>query len=258
MILGVDLEEKSWSSYWDYYIKVHAIQIKNGKNIYLWQPFNKYYNYNTRGPVKIAEEILDMFPYAKEVAPYEKIVFSLKNVKIKEAKHSVKIHQHKEVGKDDIELLMKEVLELNKNEVYEHEIIQILPFAFRLDSVGEVNDPLGKKGATLEVSANIIYARKEKLDFMRKIIKKLGTKVKSYNFVYSEYAKMITELKIDEVDIYTENINYERLELEYKKIDSVSDWPRHYKLLLGLCLYGRGYNALYEVDSNGDVLLKGF
>ena len=57
---------------------------------------------------------------------------------------------------------------------------------------------------------------------------------------------------------YTENINYETLELEYKKIDSVSDWPRHYKLLLGLCLYGRGYNALYEVDSNGDVLLKGF
>ena len=258
MILGVDLEEKSWSSYWDYYIKVHATQIKNGKNIYLRQPSRKYYNYNTRGPGKIAEEILDMFPYAKEVAPYEKIVFSLKNVKIKEAKHCILIDHHEGVSEDDIECLMKEMLELNKNEVYEHEIIQILPFAFGLDSVGEVNDPLGKKGATLEVSANIIYARKEKLDFMRKIIKKLGTKVKSYNFVYSEYAKMITELKIDEVDIYTENINYERLELEYKKIDSVSDWPRHYKLLLGLCLYGRGYNALYEGDSSGDVLLKGF
>ena len=194
MILGVDLEEKSWSSYWDYYIKVHAIQIKNGKNIYLWQPFNKYYNYNTRGPGKIAEEILDMFPYGKEVAPYEKIVFSLKNVKIKEAKHCILIDHHEGVSEDDIECLMKEVLELNKNEVYEHEIIQILPFAFGLDSVGEVNDPLGKKGATLEVSANIIYARKEKLDFMRKIIKKLGTRVKSYNFVYSEYAKMIAKL----------------------------------------------------------------
>ena len=258
MILGVDLEEKTWTSYWNYCIKVHATQIKNGKNIYLWQPFNKYYNYNTRGPGKIAEEILDMFPYAKEVAPYKKIVFSLKDVKIKEAKHSVKIHQHKEVGKHDIELLMKEVLELNKNEVYEHEIIQILPFAFGLGDGNEIKNPLGAVVPRLEVSANIIYARKEKLDFMRKIIKKRGTKVKSYNFVYSEYAKMITELKIDEVDIYTENINYERLELEYKKIDSVSDWPRHYKLLLGLCLYGRGYNALYEVDSNGDVLLKGF
>ena len=146
----------------------------------------------------------------------------------------------------------------NKNEVYEHEIIQILPFAFGLGDGNEIKNPLGAVVPRLEVSANIIYARKEKLDFMRKIIKKLGTRVKSYNFVYSEYAKMITELKIDEVDIYTENINYERLELEYKKIDSVSDWPRHYKLLLGLCLYGRGYNALYEVDSNGDVLLKGF
>ncbi len=248
MILGVDLEEKSWSSsYWDYYIKVHATQIKNGKNIYLWQPFNKYYNYNTRGPGKIAEEILDMFPYAKEVAPYEKIVFSLKNVKIKEAKHSVKIHQHKEVGKDDIELLMKEVLELNKNEVYEHEIIQILPFAFRLDSVGEVNDPLGKKGATLEVSANIIYARKEKLDFMRKIIKKLGTRVKSYNFVYSEYAKMIAKLEVDKIET---NDEY------YERTYSSDLWVK--ELLFGLCLYGRGHNALYEVDSNGDVLLKGF
>ena len=258
MILGVDLEEKSWSSDRNYCIKVHATQIKNGKNIYLRQPSRKYYNYNTRGPGKIAEEILDMFPYGKEVAPYEKIVFSLKNVKIKEAKHCILIDHHEGVSEDDIECLMKEMLELNKNEVYEHEIIQILPFAFRLDSVGEVNDPLGKKGATLEVSANIIYAKKEKLDFMRKIIKKLGTKVKSYNFVYSEYAKMITELKIDEVDIYTENINYETLELEYEKIDSVSDWLRHYELLLGLCLYGRGHNALYEVDSNGDVLLKGF
>ena len=255
MILGVDLEEKSWSSYWDYYIKVHAIQIKNGKNIYLWQPFNKYYNYNTRGPGKIAEEILDMFPYAKEVAPYEKIVFSLKDVKIKEAKHCILIDHHEGVSEDDIECLMKEMLELNKNEVYEHEIIQILPFAFGLGDGNEIKNPLGAVVPRLEVSANIIYARKEKLDFMRKIIKKLGTKVKSYNFVYSEYAKMITELKIDEVDIYTENINYERLELEYKKIDSVSDWPRHYKLLLGLCLYGRGYNALYEVDSNGDGLL---
>ena len=258
MILGVDLEEKTLTSYWNYCIKVHATQIKNGKNIYLWQPFNEYYNYNTRGPGKIAEEILDSFPYAKEVAPYEKIVFSLEKVKIKEVKHCILIDHHEGVSEDDIECLMKEMLELNKNEVYEHEIIQILPFAFGLDSVGEVNDPLGKKGATLEVSANIIYAKKEKLDFMRKIIKKLGTKVKSYNFVYSEYAKMITELKIDEVDIYTENINYETLELEYKKIDSVSDWLRYYELLLGLCLYGRGYNALYEVDSNGDVLLKGF
>ena len=258
MILGVDLEEKSWSSYWDYYIKVHAIQIKNGKNIYLRQPFNKYYNYNTRGPGKIAEEILDMFPYAKEVAPYEKIVFSLKDVKIKEAKHCILIDHHEGVSEDDIECLMKEMLELNKNKVYEHEIIQILPFDFRVDDSKELKDPLGKKGQTLEVNANIIYARKEKLDFMRKIIKKLGTSAKSYNFVYSEYAKMITELKIDEVDIYTENINYETLELEYEKIDSVSDWLRHYELLLGLCLYGRGYNALYEVDSNGDVLLKGF
>ena len=34
MILGVDLEEKSWSSDRNYCIKVHATQIKNGKNIY--------------------------------------------------------------------------------------------------------------------------------------------------------------------------------------------------------------------------------
>ena len=248
MILGVDLEEKSWSSsYWDYYIKVHATQIKNGKNIYLWQPFNEYYNYNTRGPGKIAEEILDMFPYAKEVAPYEKIVFSLKDVKIKEVKHCILIDHHEGVSEDDIECLMKEMLELNKNEVYEHEIIQILPFAFGLDSVGEVNDPLGKKGATLEVSANIIYARKEKLDFMRKIIKKLGTKVKSYNFVYSEYAKMIAKLEVDKIET---NDEY------YERTYSPDLWVK--ELLFGLCLYGRGHNALYEVDSNGDVFLKGF
>ena len=247
MILGVDLEEKSWSSYWNYCIKVHATQIKNGKNIYLWQPFNKYYNYNTRGPGKIAEEILDMFPYAKEVAPYEKIVFSLKDVKIKEVKHSVKIHQHKEVGKDDIECLMKEMLELNKNEVYEHEIIQILPFAFGLGDGNEIKNPLGGVVPRLEVSANIIYARKEKLDFMRKIIKKLGTRVKSYNFVYSEYAKMIAKLEVDKIET---NDEY------YERTYSPDLWVK--ELLFGLCLYGRGHNALYEVDSNGDVLLKGF
>lgn len=247
MILGVDLEEKSWSSDRNYCIKVHATQIKNGKNIYLRQPSRKYYNYNTRGPGKIAEAILDMFPYAKEVAPYEKIVFSLKDVKIKEAKHCILIDHHEGVSEDDIECLMKEMLELNKNEVYEHEIIQILPFAFGLDSVGEVNDPLGKKGATLEVSANIIYARKEKLDFMRKIIKKLGTRVKSYNFIYSEYAKMIAKLEVDKIET---NDEY------YERTYSPDLWVD--ELLFGLCLYGRGYNALYEVDSNGDVLLKGF
>ena len=247
MILGVDLEEKSWSSDRNYCIKVHATQIKNGKNIYLRQPSRKYYNYNTRGPGKIAEEILDMFPYAKEVAPYEKIVFSLKDVKIKEVKHCILIDHHEGVSEDDIECLMKEMLELNKNEVYEHEIIQILPFAFRLDSVGEGNDPLGKKGATLEVSANIIYARKEKLDFMRKIIKKLGTRVKSYNFIYSEYAKMIAKLEVDKIE---NNDEY------YERTYSPDLWVD--ELLFGLCLYGRGHNALYEVDSNGDVLLKGF
>ena len=245
MILGVDLEEKH--CYFDnYYINVHGTQIQNGKNFYFRQTSNKCYDYNIMDFDKIVIEILYMFPYGKE-APYEKIVFSLKDVKIKEVKHSVKIHQHKEVGKDDIELLMKEVLELNKNEVYEHEIIQILPFAFGLDSVGEVNDPLGKKGATLEVSANIIYARKEKLDFMRKIIKKLGTRVKSYNFVYSEYAKMIAKLEADKIETYNEY---------YKRTYSTDFWFD--ELLFGLCLYGRGYNALYEVDSNGDVLLKGF
>lgn len=41
MILGVDLEEKSWSSDRNYSIKVHATQIKNGKNIYLRQPSRK-------------------------------------------------------------------------------------------------------------------------------------------------------------------------------------------------------------------------
>ena len=162
-------------------------------------------------------------------------------MKIKEAKHCILIDHHEGVSEDDIECLMKEMLELNKNEVYEHEIIQILPFAFGLGSVGEVNDPLGKKGATLEVSANIIYARKEKLDFMRKIIKKLGTSAKSYNFVYREYAKMITELEADKL-----------------KADKIEIYDEYDKLLFGLCLYGRGYNALYEVDSNGDVLLKGF
>lgn len=247
MILGVDLEEKSWSSDRSYCIKVHATQIKNGKNIYLRQPSRKYYNYNTRGPGKIAEEILDMFPYAKEVAPYEKIVFSLKNVKIKEAKHCILIDHHEGVSEDDIECLMKEMLELNKNKVYEHEIIQILPFVFGLDSAGEVNDPLGKKGATLEVSANIIYARKEKLDFMCKIIKKLGTRVKSYNFIYSEYAKMIAKLEVDKIE---NNDEY------YERTYSPDLWVD--ELLFGLCLYGRGHNALYEVDSNGDVLLKGF
>ena len=247
MILGVDLEEKSWSSYWNYCIKVHATQIKNGKNIYLWQPFNKYYNYNTRGPGKIAEEILDMFPYAKEVAPYEKIVFSLKNVKIKEAKHCILIDHHEGVSEDDIECLMKEMLELNKNEVYEHEIIQILPFAFGLGNGNEIKNPLGAVAPRLEVSANIIYARKEKLDFMRKIIKKLGTRVKSYNFVYSEYAKMIAKLEVDKIET---NDEY------YERTYSPDLWVK--ELLFGLCLYGRGHNALYEVDSNGDVLLKGF
>ena len=239
MILGVDLEEKH--CYFDnYYINVHGTQIQNGKNFYFRQTSNECYDYNIMDFDKIVIEILYMFPYGKE-APYEKIVFSLKDVKIKEVKHSVKIHQHKEVGKDDIQCLMKEMLELNKNKVYEHEIIQILPFDFRVDDSKELKDPLGKKGQTLEVNANIIYARKEKLDFMRKIIKKLGTSAKSYNFVYREYAKMITELEADKL-----------------KADKIEIYDEYDKLLFGLCLYGRGYNALYEVDSNGDVLLKGF
>lgn len=249
MILGVDIENLD-------YVRVGSTQIKDKKIIFDHKGYKRY-EYNSRAPGKIAEAILEYYPYGKTVAPYEKIVFSLKNVKIKEVKHSAQMHQHKAVGKDDIERLMSEVLELNKNEVYGHEIIQILPFDFRVGDSCGLKDPLGKKGATLEVSANIIYAYKNQLDFMRKIIKKLGIKVKSYNFVYSEYAKMIANLKIDEADIYEEKINYKKLELEYEKIDSVSDYLIHYELFFGLCLYGRGYNALYEVDSNGDVLLKG-
>lgn len=245
MILGVNTENYDCFDE-AYKIEAGSTQIKDEKIIFDYKHYSSY-KYNSRGPGKIAEAILEYYPYGKEVAPYEKIVFSLKDVKIKEVKHSVKIHQHKEVGKDDIECLMKEMLERNKNEVYEHEIIQILPFDFRVDDSKELKDPLGKKGTTLEVSANIIYADKDELAFMRKIIKKLGTKVKSYNFVYRKYAEMIAKLEADKLEIYSEGNG---------RISSSSYYFD--KLLFGLCLYGRGYNALYEVDSNGDVLLKGF
>jgi cell division protein FtsA len=79
---------------------------------------------------------------------------------------------------------------------HEYEIIQALPYNFKVDDVSDIEDPEGMSGSRLEVSVHIVMAQKSGIENTKKMLKIAGLKVD--NIVLSSFASSIATLNEDE------------------------------------------------------------
>jgi cell division protein FtsA len=79
---------------------------------------------------------------------------------------------------------------------HEYEIIQALPYNFKVDDVSDIEDPEGMSGSRLEVSVHIIMAQKSGIENTKKMLKLAGLGID--NIVLSSFASAIATLNEDE------------------------------------------------------------
>jgi cell division protein FtsA len=79
---------------------------------------------------------------------------------------------------------------------HEYEIIQALPYNFKVDDVSDIEDPEGMSGSRLEVSVHIIMAQKSGIENTKKMLKIAGLNID--NIVLSSFASAIATLNEDE------------------------------------------------------------
>jgi cell division protein FtsA len=79
---------------------------------------------------------------------------------------------------------------------HEYEIIQALPYNFKVDDVSDIEDPGGMSGSRLEVSVHIVMAHKSGVENTKKMLKIAGLEID--NIVLSSFASSIATLNEDE------------------------------------------------------------
>ncbi len=81
----------------------------------------------------------------------------------------------------------------------EYQVLQAIPYNFKVDELDEVEDPTGMSGSRLEVSLHIIIALKSGIENLKKTFKLAGVKID--NIVSSAYASGLAVLKEDEKEL---------------------------------------------------------
>ena len=104
----------------------------------------------------------------------------------------------KEVTRKEIDRVMHISL-YNANIPHEFEVIHALPYNFKVDGQGFIDDPLGMNAARLEVETHIITTMKSNLNNVRKAVKAAGVDVEEV--VLSGYASAIAVLNQDEKEL---------------------------------------------------------
>jgi cell division protein FtsA len=79
---------------------------------------------------------------------------------------------------------------------HEYEIIQALPYNFKVDDISDIEDPEGMSGSRLEVSVHITMAQKSGIENTKKMLKIAGLEID--NIVLSSFASAIATLNEDE------------------------------------------------------------
>jgi len=87
----------------------------------------------------------------------------------------------------------------NANIPADYQVLQAIPYDFKVDEMSEIDDPKGMSGSRLEVSLHIIVAQKSGLENLKKTLKQAGLGVE--NIVSSAYASSLSTLKEDEKEL---------------------------------------------------------
>jgi len=87
----------------------------------------------------------------------------------------------------------------NANIPQDYQLLQAIPYDFKVDDLSEIEDPAGMSGSRLEVALHIIVAQKSGLENLKKTLKIANLEIE--NFVASAYASGLATLKEDEKEL---------------------------------------------------------
>jgi len=109
-----------------------------------------------------------------------------------------------QITQNDIKQVLKMAL-YNAQIIADYEVIHVLPIFFRVDDGATISNPLNMNGTRIEVSVNIITAKKTSLINVRNALKQTNLEVDK--FVLSGYANAISTLEDDQRKLGSAVIN---------------------------------------------------
>jgi len=109
-----------------------------------------------------------------------------------------------QITQNDIKQVLKMAL-YNAQIIADYEVIHVLPIFFRVDDGATITNPLNMNGSRIEVSVNIITAKKTSLVNVRNALKQANLEVDK--FVLSGYANAIATLEEDQKKLGSAVIN---------------------------------------------------
>ena len=109
-----------------------------------------------------------------------------------------------QITQNDIKQVLKMAL-YNAQIIADYEVIHVLPIFFRVDDGATISNPLNMNGTRIEVSVNIITAKKTSLINVRNALKQASLEIDK--FVLSGYANAIATLEEDQKKLGSAVIN---------------------------------------------------
>ncbi|MGB5866365.1 MAG: cell division protein FtsA [Arcobacteraceae bacterium] len=109
-----------------------------------------------------------------------------------------------QITQNDIKQVLKMAL-YNAQIIADYEVIHVLPIFFRVDDGATISNPLNMNGSRIEVSVNIITAKKTSLVNVRNALKQANLEVDK--FILSGYANAIATLEDDQKKLGSAVIN---------------------------------------------------
>ncbi|PIF03866.1 MAG: cell division protein FtsA [Arcobacter sp.] len=109
-----------------------------------------------------------------------------------------------QITQNDIKQVLKMAL-YNAQIIADYEVIHVLPIFFRVDDGATISNPLNMNGSRIEVSVNIITAKKTSLINVRNALKQADLEVDK--FVLAGYANAISTLEEDQKKLGSAVIN---------------------------------------------------
>jgi len=103
------------------------------------------------------------------------------------------------------EITIKEINRVIQTAIYnanipqDYQLLQAIPYDFKVDNLSEIEDPAGMSGSRLEVSLHIIAAQKSGVDNLKKTLQLAGLEIE--NIVAAGYASGLSVLKEDEKEL---------------------------------------------------------
>jgi len=129
-------------------------------------------------------------------AKVNKAIVSISTAYTKSTKsHGIVNIRDNEISVQDINRAIETAI-YNATIPNDYQIIQALPYNFKVDDIADIEDPDGMSGSRLEVSIHITLAQKSGLENTKKMLKLAGIEIE--NIVLSSFASAIATLNDDE------------------------------------------------------------